>query len=884
MGSEWPFIGRADEFELLRSLLTGRQRSGAVLTGPAGVGKTRLAVECLAMAKRAGMATARATASRSAASIPFGALAGAIRGNGQPPDVGDWSDLVRRSQALVGQSEGRRLVLMVDDAHLLDDASATLIHQLAADGSAFVLATTRASDPAPDPVVALWKEGLAERIELGTLPAPAMEELLTAALHGPVDANAFMELFGRSRGNVLFARELVIGALEDGVLVDIDGLWRLRDSLRLPGRLIELVELRLAGADLAERALLELVAFGEPLGQAELDALADVELAEALERRGLLKSSMNRRRLEVRLSHPLYGEVLRAGVPAVRERAIARALAEVVEATGARRREDALRVATWRLSGGGGRSEVMLAGATSARWHYDFSLAEALARAAVQAGQGFEAALLAAELAGLQGRTQEAEDELAALVPEAADDATRARLAVTRIHNSVMWSAHDPLDLLEEARATITDQDCIDRLEAERLMFIELTHGPGAVARAAAPLLERASGEALAVACIPTAVSLGRLGRVSRSLEVAEQGKAAHEATTQRLAWYPWWHDVSRCLALSAGGRLEEAEVLANMGYNQAIADRSPEAQTVFALLPALGAGERGRVRTAAHRAREALEQAERLGRPVLVRFGHLYGALVFALSGREQDAKECLGALDLLGLPDVLDSVDALQARAWTAAVTGDLRTARDHLTQAAERGGDIGDLVGASAALHGLARLGYPGEVYEHLAAVAEHIEGPLSRARVRHTYGLVRRDAAELEAVSMDFEAMGADLLAGEAAADAAVVRRRAGEVRAAAGDANRSAILAERCEFPATPAFQPVETRSKLTAPERETALLAARGLSNRDIADHLHLSIRTVENRLQRVYQKLGISRRTELADSLTLRPAGPRNEAPSQAP
>jgi DNA-binding NarL/FixJ family response regulator len=46
-----------------------------------------------------------------------------------------------------------------------------------------------------------------------------------------------------------------------------------------------------------------------------------------------------------------------------------------------------------------------------------------------------------------------------------------------------------------------------------------------------------------------------------------------------------------------------------------------------------------------------------------------------------------------------------------------------------------------------------------------------------------------------------------------------------------------------------------------------ALLAAAGRSNRDIADQLTLSVRTVENHLQQVYRKLGLHRE-ELAARL----------------
>jgi DNA-binding NarL/FixJ family response regulator len=55
---------------------------------------------------------------------------------------------------------------------------------------------------------------------------------------------------------------------------------------------------------------------------------------------------------------------------------------------------------------------------------------------------------------------------------------------------------------------------------------------------------------------------------------------------------------------------------------------------------------------------------------------------------------------------------------------------------------------------------------------------------------------------------------------------------------------------------------------LTKRELEVATLAARGLSSREIAETLVVSTRTVENHLQRAYEKLGVSGRTELAGAL----------------
>jgi DNA-binding CsgD family transcriptional regulator len=118
------------------------------------------------------------------------------------------------------------------------------------------------------------------------------------------------------------------------------------------------------------------------------------------------------------------------------------------------------------------------------------------------------------------------------------------------------------------------------------------------------------------------------------------------------------------------------------------------------------------------------------------------------------------------------------------------------------------------------------------------------------------------------------MGAHLLAADAAAAAVTIWATAGDARSAAGARHRTGSLVARCEGAVTPALLALGEPERLTPSEREAALLAAAGRSNRDIADRLYLSVRTVENRLQRVYEKLGVSSRRELADALGIDPSG----------
>jgi DNA-binding CsgD family transcriptional regulator len=55
---------------------------------------------------------------------------------------------------------------------------------------------------------------------------------------------------------------------------------------------------------------------------------------------------------------------------------------------------------------------------------------------------------------------------------------------------------------------------------------------------------------------------------------------------------------------------------------------------------------------------------------------------------------------------------------------------------------------------------------------------------------------------------------------------------------------------------------------LTASERRVAELAGEGMTNREIAQSLTVTAKTVETHLRHVYQKLDIAKRTELGGAL----------------
>jgi DNA-binding CsgD family transcriptional regulator len=242
--------------------------------------------------------------------------------------------------------------------------------------------------------------------------------------------------------------------------------------------------------------------------------------------------------------------------------------------------------------------------------------------------------------------------------------------------------------------------------------------------------------------------------------------------------------------------------------------------------------------------------------------------ALALALLGEVAEARAALERVEQTATWASARDVELPVVRAWLCVAEGDLPGARDHLLAAVELARRQHALTSGTSAAHDLARIGYPGPALEVMQMWVPQIDGELAAARLRHVAALVAADAEQLLAASEGFEHLGATLLAAEAAADAATQLLRAGAHRPATAASRRAHELARACPGVRTPALRALDARAELTRSEREIALLAATGQSNREIADKLVLSIRTVENTLQRVYQKLGVAGRRDLAGVL----------------
>jgi len=775
-----------------------------------------------------------------------------------------------------GGAEARQggLVLGIDDAHLLDDLSASLVQRLVASGSARVILTVRTGEREPEGIVGLWKEVLVENLELMPLSERQAEELLCEALGGVVDGGTLRRLWEVTRGNPLYLRQLVVDGLERGLLDGGEGVWRWRGPL-VPGRgLVEIIESRLGELSESDRRLLELVAVGEPLEVGLLERVSMTGGLEGLERRGLLEVGVERRRVAVRLAHPLYGEVLRARAPVLGTRGACAVLADALERVGVRRRGDLLRAAVWRLDGGlRGEPEQLIAAAEPALAVLDAALAERLARAALEVGGGDRARrMLASALAG-RGAFAEAEALFASVESGVKSDAERSEVALARASNLFfgLGRAEEAEAVALRGEALIEDQVLRDQLAAWRAYMGVYRGRPRDVLSAASSILDRKGvEEAVGVqAAFAAITALAVMGRCDTALALAADWDHVAVGPASDQAGSLTSHATIRALPLWLGGYLDQAQALAEEHYSLALEQRGPEGRAIWTMI--LGAVwlSRGAVRTTLRWLRESV---------VLWRdfdpIGHLPWCLSFlaqaaALAGDAEGATAAVLEAEAARRPGIRTwEVGLALARAWAEAASGDRVAAREWARRAADQAEQAGQLASAVWALTDLARFGEPAIAAARLQALMGVMEGPLAPVCAAYATAAARNDGVGLDQAAAGFDAVGARLLAAEASAAAANAHRDAGQATSARASQQRATVWLEQCEGARPPTLGAIVNAAELTERETQIALLAASGLANDAIAAQLVLSVRTVENHLQHAYNKLEICSRSNLAAAL----------------
>lgn len=878
-------VGRGEELAFVLGHLAGwpggeepgrdaERGGGVVLAGAAGVGKSRLAREVVDRLDAEGRVVHRHVATRAGASIPFGCLLTLIPSPAGAFGAGDNRlDALRRVLDRL-RAEARRdgpPVLVIDDAHLLDEASAALLVQIDLERCASLLLTIRSGEPAPAEVTSLWRNGGLARLDLQALSLDQTARLVSLVLGGPVDERALDRVWRVTTGNPLFVREVVRNALRDDTLRRHQGLWTWHGDLRPDGRLVDAVRADVDHVEGGVRSLVHLVAVADEVPVALLDHLPDaVHLADA-ERAGLLRLDPATGR--VALAHPLYGEVLRAELPASEQRTKRWQLARALRAAGDQ--PDSVMWAAWLLDAGDlVDPDLLIRGARQANVLLDYAVARNLATAALETatdpGQRLQAGLALTFALNGEARWAEADAVLNRLVDEPGPDDLRARLALehTRARVAGLDDVDGGLELLQRWADNTSDHVWHDVIVAERAGVLAAAGRSDEAMAIALALLEPGNDDRVRLKAFGAiGVELAQRGRVAQVQELADELLPASLVLRSEIPGAPFAIIVAQLLCHTIEGNLDALDAIVSMAV-AAYAGGDDEARGL--LLAAQGGASllRGRVRTACDQLGQAIGLLEASGRTARIASVAMLLVEASALDGDPVAASAALDrARRAFRANEARQEPILRRAAAWELAVRDGPVAGRLAAMEAADWAHSQGMRWVEVSCLHDAVRLGAGRDAGRRLARVARSVDGRLPACVAALGAAVASGDGNGVLAVTDRLSELGFELIAADSAAVAARLLRRTGDLTGAARAEERAAALVARCEGRGSPIFAAEAERDRpaLTRREREIVHLAAAGRSNRAIADELVLSVRTVEGHLARAYAKLGVERRADLA-------------------
>lgn len=861
----WPLIGRSEEMAAIEAAIVEPRTPGILVCGTAGVGKSRVVRDALSAAASRGCETRWAVGTESARSLPLGALAAWV----SPPAPGDGQlvHLVRDViEALTAAPAGTSVALAVDDAHLLDDLSAFVLHQVVQRQGAKLVLTVRSGEAVPPAVQELWRGAGFERLDLQPLSAEETAALVSAALGGPVDPDAAHRLWKLTRGNALYLRTIVEQEASDGRLERRHGYWRWTGDPIVPPSLAEMIESRIGALPHAVGDVVDALAVGEPIDLASLSRIAEPAAIEEADLRGLIALTHADDRLEVRLAHPLYGELRRNLVAPTRLRRLrGRVAAELAGSEAADEVRMVVRRAVLSVDSDlTPDSDLLVRAAEGAMFLADAPLADRLSAAAIEAGAGLPAYNIRSFALAWQGRGEEADAMAAATPTEGLADADRVYLLGLRGFGK-LWGLADP----EGARECLDEAARIATTATRSWADAYLTVYWASMARPEKALdygadldLERLPGIISSSAAWALAVANGDAGRVTEAVRTADIGHA-HAQRTGTAAHMRLLIVDRQVGALLQSGRIAEARSLAERARAETV-DVPGVARLISTAIA-------GRVAVAAGR----LDEARQLLETVVDLFagdsnGFRYRYLIplttaLAMRGLSADASDALNAVAAeyhRGYRFV--DYERELARAWVSAAQGALKEALEIAVAAAETACANGQFAAEVMCLQTVTQFG-DGKPASRLRELAAMVEGPRAGLAARFAAALRVGDADELATVSEQWEEMGDRVTAVDAAAHAAIEYRRRDLRGSALRCSTRADALAAQCGGARTPALREASQRLPLTDREREIATLLGQGLSGRAVAERLTLSARTVEGHIYRAMAKTGVKSREELA-------------------
>nr|WP_245873870.1 LuxR family transcriptional regulator [Streptomyces phaeoluteigriseus] len=841
-----------------------------LLVGSAGVGKTRIAEECVAIAERAGWETIQTAASSMAKNIPLGALLSVLPVDF---DIDDPASSLRADVRARSPYRKSKTLLFVDDVHLLDSATLQLLRDLADSNDFKLVMTVRSDVSAHNDLSILLNHPAATSCLVGQLTEADVDVLLTAFLGGPVHRRAVDWFHESSEGNALFLHELVLDTFAKDQFVKPGRIWQLRDH-EIAGatpRLKDLLRRRLGEVSSNEKRLLEFLALcGETSVFDVVEEFGDVRLLDGLEAAALVRVMRSHRRTVARLAHPLYVETIRNSVSFSEKNDILLRRVACVRQHGARRKGDALSIAGWEIAATGTTTPSnLIKAAQIARYGHDCDLVVDLLQRLPDADQSVQVLCLLGEALVELGQPEEAERVLGVATSQAVTDEEKVvsySLGITNMFWG-MGKVEESFNALETVKGRLASEvyrgGQIEGVEGGMRAFLG-TENEEAI-RLLSPISVEAGKRAYFSSKMFEGCAYTNLGQFDKAIALAEATFLAHqESEHSQVAAIQL---IPLGLALMYYGELDRAREIVENGLKQSFSNKATIPEMWMCYILGWCSWVSGQPTDSSYWYEAALSSAQ-LHHPSVAR-GVLSGiAANAALLGDNTTAAQRLEEAQNFPKIGALEGDMEVFARAWYEVNSGRIEEALDVLRSAAVRAAETGRYAAESLLLTDIARLGAPQEAVGRLTELTSLCDGPLVHIRARFASALAGQDTEALAQVGREFASMGVVILAAEAFSAAAAISSRQGRRASAASYRDESVALRAQCDSARTPLLASGGPADLLTARETQIAVAAATGRTSKEIAIDMEVSVRTVDNHLARVYEKLGVKRRTELAAAL----------------
>ncbi len=765
-------------------------------------------------------------------------------------------------------------MIVADDVVFLDDATVALLAHLLALDEVFLVGTVRTEHTIPPGLDSLIRSYGLHRLSLRELDATSVEHTAQTVIGAPVEPISAHRLVARSGGNPLYLRELLLQSMASGSIELLpSGEARLDIDVSSAPVLVEMVGSRLGAVPPNLLSLLRMIAVAEPLIAEDLESGGFTDDAVRLEQLGWIRADARGATAEIRVAHPLHSEVLRASMGLLEYRRQVAGAAELLRRRAVPDRDDPLRIALWELDAGLDPSaEVLLDGARRARAAVDLMSAVRLVEAAYRVEPSQAAKCIWFEVLFLLSRFEEAE-AVWALPQEGDSDIGLTVSSMMLRMDNLLWGVGD----VERARALVESYRPgfaaigIDFLLAVPLGFICCVDGQSARAvELLGPVPDNPTLFLLSsLAHLNARTARGHFSEVE---QLCQRGLDTLQAMPDpRASMDPMFFRLNRGLARNLAGRSAEVYAEFVLAYGAVLEERQRFMRCFVGMVTGHAALNQGFLESADQWFAETIVATGDLTLPTARRVSVAGRAAVAGQRGDAVAAARWLAELDSL-TPDIaFMKVETQAGRSWALHATGRPGDARDGLRAAIEWAIAADEPVSALYGLVEVCRLGdgrWAAEQLNRISALAE-VEGPFAETQVEYVRACAGRSGAPLMHAARGFDAAAANLLAAEAASQAVAAFERDGQRREASEARVLVAAALAKCDTANTPALQTVSVvASRLSARETEVARLAALGLASKEIAQRLYLSPRTVDNHLQRVYSKLGVTGRDDLEGHL----------------